>query len=74
MVLTCEYYDLHKQVINQMANLIGKKVNIKKNIDSPYAGEWGIIRLFDGQDYHVALWDEHHGAIVLSRNEFTLAR
>lgn len=58
-----------------MANLIGKKINIKKNIDSPYAGEWGIIRLFDGQDYHIALWDGvRDGAIVLERKEFTVAR
>lgn len=59
-----------------MKTLIGKKVNIKKSIESPYAGEWGVVKLFDGQDYHVALWDgdDRQGAIVLDRKEFVVSK
>jgi len=51
-------------------NLIGKKVEIKKNIDSIFAGDWGIIRLFDGEDYHIAIADNSLETQIFSRHEF----
>ena len=52
-------------------NLLGKVVNIKKNNDSWYAGEWGIIVSFDGDYYHIAMW-AGDDLPIFRRNEFTL--
>lgn len=53
--------------------LIGRQVRIKDNIDSIYNGEWGVIKGFDGDDYHVAMWSGRE-QMVFTRKEFTVRR
>jgi hypothetical protein len=53
---------------------LGTRVNIKKSIGSPYAGEWGIIRYYDGQDYHVGLWGSDNETIIFNKKEITKAK
>lgn len=52
-------------------NLIGKLVKIKSR-DSDYDGEWGVIKYFDGDDYHIAPWNDSRMAMIFSRNEFVV--
>ena len=33
---------------------VGTRVEIKTGM---YRGEWGTVRYYDGEYYHVALWD-----------------
>ena len=44
-------------------NLIGKLVKIKSR-DSDYDGEWGVIKYFDGDDYHIAPWNDSRMAMI----------
>lgn len=37
-----------------MKDIVNKKVIIKTDI---YKNEWGIVKGFDGDCYHVALWN-----------------
>lgn len=53
--------------------LIGKKVWIKKNVNSSEAGNWGIIKYFDGEEYHVAM-NNGNTLLVFTRSEFTIAK
>ncbi len=55
------------------SKLIGRKVHIKSSIDSPYAGQWGIVRGFNGEDYFVAIWDSQD-QMIFWRNDFTVAK
>lgn len=47
---------------------IGQKVVVKKNVDSMYACEWGIVKYFDGDDYYVAIWNGNE-QMVFQENE-----
>lgn len=47
--------------------LVGREVRIIARASWAY-GEWGRIVHYDGQNYHVALWDGEH-ALVFSRKE-----
>jgi len=53
--------------------LIGKIACIKANADSPYAGQWGIIKWFDGENYYIAMWGGED-QMVFVRNEFKVRR
>ena len=53
--------------------LLGKVVYIKRNIDSMYAGEWGVITFYDGDNYHVAMWCGETRPIF-NRKEFTVPK
>lgn len=55
------------------SKLIGKKVYITAK-DSWACGEWGIIKMFDGDYYHIAIANEENMDLVFTRNEFRLPR
>lgn len=50
--------------------LIGKRATIKCGM---YKGEWGIIKHYDGEYFHIALWNGN-SQLVFERNEFTVHR
>lgn len=50
--------------------LIGKTVTIKCGM---YKGEWGVIKYYDGEHFHVALWNGT-SQLVFGRDEFTLQK
>ena len=53
------------------SKLIGKKVYIKENIDSIWAGETGTIKYFDGDYYHIHVIDTQP---IFKRNEFIVPK
>ncbi len=53
-------------------NLIGKKAYITDRSSWAY-GEWGIIRDFDGEYYHIAIANGKE-ELVFMRNEFKVKR
>jgi hypothetical protein len=53
--------------------MIGKKCYITDK-ESIYYGEWGIIRDFDGEYYHVAIADGGNSYPVFTRNEIRIPR
>jgi len=55
------------------SKLIGKRAYIKDDIESWAAGEWGIIKYYDGDYYHIAIWNGETQPIF-SRNEFVVPR
>ena len=55
------------------SKLIGKHCNIKDNIDSMWAGEWGIIEYFDGEMYHIAMYGGD-AQPIFSRDEIHIPR
>ena len=50
------------------------KLVIIKNKDSIYCGEWGIIKHFDGEYYHIAIANDTKHLVVFERDEFTVRR
>lgn len=52
---------------------IGKKCYIT-NKDSIYYGEWGIIKAFDGEYYHVAIADGKSSLPIFERDEIRIPR
>ena len=54
-----------------MNKLIGKKAFIKSGI---YQGEWGIVKIYDGEFYHIAIADGCDGYPIFYRNEFRVRR
>lgn len=52
-----------------MKKLIGKTVNIT-NEESTFCGEWGIIKHFDGEYYHIAIANDPSMFLVFERDEF----
>jgi hypothetical protein len=56
-----------------MNNNIGKKCYIK-NKDSEYFGEWGIIKSFDGDFYHVAIANGTDSLPIFDRSEIQIPR
>jgi len=52
--------------------LIGKEATITDK-NSIYYGEWGIIRHFDGDRFHIAMWNGNE-EMVFDRNEFKIRR
>ena len=54
------------------SKLIGKKVIIT-NRDHYLFGEWGIVKYYDGERYHVAPWNGDE-ELVFDRDEFRVRR
>lgn len=54
-------------------DLVGKKVTIKCK-ESMYNGAWGVIKHFDGEYYHIAMWNGNEELLVFERNEFKVER
>jgi hypothetical protein len=52
----------------------GTRVSIKGQDDLQQAGDWGIVTMFDGDDYHVAMMGDLNTQCVFTRNEFTVKR
>ena len=52
---------------------IGKKCYIK-NEDSIFFGEWGIIKVFDGEYYHVAIANGTDSLPIFDRTEITIPK
>lgn len=51
-------------------NLIGREATIKTGW---MKGEWGIIKYFDGDLYHIAMWNGD-SCMVFERSEFKVSR
>ena len=58
----------------QKGNIMIGKLVIIKNKDSIYHGEWGIIKHFDGEYYHIAIADDSKNLVIFERDEFTVRR
>lgn len=56
-----------------MSKLIGKEAKIT-NKDSWYYEEYGIIRYFDGEYYHIAITGDDNNLCVFERNEFKVRK
>lgn len=56
-----------------MNTLIGKQVEIK-NRDSWCCGDWGTVKDFDGEYYHIAIFNDDRTILVFARNEFKVRR
>lgn len=54
-------------------NLIGREVTITARNSWAY-GELGVIKDFDGELYHVVLWNGDDMYLVFDRSEFRLKR
>ena len=50
--------------------LENKKVTII-NKESEFYNEWGIIKGYDGEYYHIALWNGED-QLIFNRNEFKI--
>ena len=47
-------------------NMIGKQVDI---LAGPYRGEWGIVKGWDGEFYHVAPWNDSGTYLIFESDE-----
>ena len=56
-----------------MTKLIGKEAKITTK-DSWYYGEYGIIKYFDGEYYHIAITGDNSNMCIFTRNEFKVRR
>lgn len=54
-------------------NMIGRKVNIKSR-DSFHDGGWGTVRYFDGERFHVAMYNGKDDVCVFSKDEIKIAK
>lgn len=54
-------------------NLIGREVIITTR-DSWAFDQWGIVKMFDGEYYHVAIYNDPNTALVFTRDEFRVPR
>lgn len=52
-------------------DLVGKTVYIKTGWCS---GQWGVVKLFDGEYYHVSPWGDDSVALVFYRNEIRVPK
>ena len=55
------------------SRLIGKQATITTK-DSIYYGEWGTIKMFDGEYYHIAIYNDADMAVIFTRDEFRVRR
>jgi transcription elongation factor len=53
--------------------IVGDKVQIRLG-QSWMSGEWGIVREVNGDEYHVAPYNDEKMALIYSRAEIRLAR
>lgn len=54
-------------------SLVGRTVTIKAN-DVQNAGNWGIVRNFDGDYYHIAIFGDLSTTLIFDRSQFTVTR
>ena len=54
------------------SKLVGRQVTITAK-DSWAYGEWGIVKMFDGEYYHIAPWNDSV-ELVFTRDEFRVPR
>lgn len=55
------------------SKLIGKKVYITDKL-SQYYNEWGIIKAYGGEYYHVAIANGTDSLPIFSRDQFRVAK
>lgn len=53
--------------------LIGKKVIIT-NKDSWAFDQWGTVKMFDGEYYHIAIYNDPDTVLIFTRDEFRVPR
>lgn len=59
-----------KEALNKMGiQLIGQKVYLTTKY---YQGVWGVIKYYDGEHYHVAVWGDPTHTIMLYENQFII--
>lgn len=49
----------------------GTKVIIKTG---DLKGEWGVVKMFDGEYYHVAPWNDSKQALIFERSELKVMK
>lgn len=55
------------------SKLIGKEVTITTK-DSWVFGEWGIVKMYDGEYYHIAILGDEKCLLIFERKEFKVNR
>lgn len=50
------------------STLLGKTVDIKES------GDWGVVKAFDGDYYHVAIFGDDKALLIFTRSEFTIRK
>lgn len=50
---------------------IGDEVNI---LEGMYEGEWGTVKDFDGEVYHVAIWNDPNALLIFEPDEIEFYR
>lgn len=53
------------------SDLIGKEATIKTGI---HKGDWGIIKFYDGEYYHIAIFGDKNDCPVFTRDEIKIKR
>ena len=59
------------------SKLVGRKVYIKKNVESwasQKGGWWGIVKMYDGDAYHISPCNDDNITLIFTRDEFTAPR
>jgi len=56
-----------------MKNLENKKVQITDK-ESIYYGEWGIIKKYDGEYYHIAIANGEDDLPIFNRDQFKICK
>lgn len=64
------HFTKYPQSIQAAEDLIGKEVTI---LVGDLKGEWGIVKYFDGDYYHVSPWNGNE-AMIFDRNEIRVNR
>lgn len=54
-------------------DLIGKRVIITDKSSWAY-GEWGIVKFFDGEYFHIAPWNDENSQLIFERRDFKVTR
>ena len=60
-------------MVNMQSKLIGKKVHITDQ-QSQYYREWGIVKAYDGEYYHVAIANGTDSLPMFNRDQFRVRR
>lgn len=54
-------------------NLIGKRVIITDKSSWAYE-EWGVVKFFDGEYFHIALYNDENSQLIFERRDFKVTR
>jgi hypothetical protein len=54
-------------------SIIGRSVVIKTR-NSQEFGNWGVVKSFDGEDFHIAMNGDNRAQLVFERSEFTVKK